>query len=46
MAKNKIKFQRGMSVPDFMNQYGTSASMATGNSPLLSWKSKYRACSF
>jgi hypothetical protein len=23
MAKNKIQFQRGMSVPDFMNQYGT-----------------------
>ena len=23
MAKNKIQFQKGMSIPEFMNQYGT-----------------------
>ena len=23
MAKNKIQFQKGMSIPDFMQQYGT-----------------------
>ena len=23
MAKNKIQFQKGMSIPDFMDQYGT-----------------------
>jgi len=29
MAKNKIQFQRGMSLPDFMDQYGTEENCRT-----------------